>query len=226
MSPGPRGTPQAQSNFWNSPASMPMIARMFRKVPLAMPRPAWTGMTTVRRSGWRIPRWLPLILTTVKPARSSALTTVAPEWPGGTRASGDVEGQRQLIRRADLGEQRFQPVPQVGNRGFRRRTVAYRPDARAQLCGGAPDTGLVLFHDVRHTDYAGHNDSPTPWSAPRISAPGRTRPASHNRRRAAAGWSASGGLSSRTGSARYAAAVLQATETGSGRLRGIPGRSQ
>jgi hypothetical protein len=42
----------------------------------------------------------------------------------GDRASGDVEGQRQLIRRADLGQQRFQRVPQVGNRGFRGRTIA------------------------------------------------------------------------------------------------------
>ncbi len=142
---------------------MPMIARMFRKVPLAISRPAWTGTTTVRPSGWRITRWLPLILTTVKPARSNALTTFAPEWPGGSRASGDVKGQRQLIRRADLGQQRFQRIPQIGNRGFRRRTITHRPDARAQLRGGAPDAVFVLFYDVRHMDYAGHNtDSPTP----------------------------------------------------------------
>jgi len=50
-----------------------------------------------------------------------------PEWPERSRASGNVKSQRQLIRRADLGEQRFQDLPRVGNRGFRRRTVAYRP---------------------------------------------------------------------------------------------------
>jgi hypothetical protein len=43
---------------------MPIIARMFRKVPLAISRPAWTGTTTVRPSGWRITWWLPLILAT------------------------------------------------------------------------------------------------------------------------------------------------------------------
>ena len=52
------------------------------QVPLAMSRPAWTGTTTVRPSGWRITRWLPLILTTVKPARSSALTTFTPGTAG------------------------------------------------------------------------------------------------------------------------------------------------
>ena len=37
-----------------------------------------------------------------------------------------------------------------------RRTVAYRPDARTQLCGGAPDAVLVLLDDVGHMVYAGH----------------------------------------------------------------------
>ena len=37
------------------------------------------------------------------------------------------------------------------------------PRPPAQLCGGAPDAVLVLFNDVRHMDYAGHNaDSPIP----------------------------------------------------------------
>jgi hypothetical protein len=39
MSLGPGYAPRAQGNFRNSPASMPMIARMFRNVPLAMSRP-------------------------------------------------------------------------------------------------------------------------------------------------------------------------------------------
>ena len=76
----------------------------------------------------------------------------------------------RLIRRAYLGEQSLQRVPQVGNRGFRRRTVANCPDARAQLRGGTPDTILVLLDGVRHMDYTGHNaDSPIP-SAVRIDA--------------------------------------------------------
>jgi len=114
-------------------------------------------------------------------------------------ASGHVKSQRQLIRRAYLGEQRFQRVPQVGNRDFCRRTITYRPDARAQLCRGAPDAVFVLFDDVRHMDYAGHDaDSPTPgaWhgSARRVVL-GQPQ----NRRRAAAGLVH--GLSSQTGSA-------------------------
>jgi hypothetical protein len=44
-----------------------------------------------------------------------------PEQPGGRRASGDVKGQRQLIRRVDLGEQRFQRIPQVDSAQKRRR---------------------------------------------------------------------------------------------------------
>jgi hypothetical protein len=32
------------------------------------------------------------------------------------------------------------------------RDVACRPDARAQLCGGAPDAVLVLFYDIRHME--------------------------------------------------------------------------
>jgi hypothetical protein len=44
----------------------------------------------------------------------------------------------KLIRRADFG-QYFQRVSQVGNRGFRRRTVANRPDPRAQPRRGTPD---------------------------------------------------------------------------------------
>jgi hypothetical protein len=100
--------------------------------------------------------WLPLILTTVNPAGSSALTTFAPGMTGRDQSSGDVKGQRQLIRGADLGEQCFQRLPQVGNRSFRCRAIAYRPDARPQLCGGTPDAVLVLFYDVRHMDYAGH----------------------------------------------------------------------
>ena len=103
-----------------------------------------------------------------------------PERPEGTRVSGHVEGQRQLIWRTDLREQRFQRIAQVGNRSFRCRPVTYCPDARAQLCGGAPDAVLILHDDVRHMDHAGHNaNSLVPTSAARIAAlvaPGSAEP--------------------------------------------------
>ena len=72
------GRPQAQSNFRSSSASMPMMANIFRRVPSAMSRPAWIGTTTVRPSGWRITRWLPLILTTVNPAPFKRLDHLRP----------------------------------------------------------------------------------------------------------------------------------------------------
>jgi hypothetical protein len=117
---------------------------------------------TVRPSGWRITRWLPLILTTVKPARSSALTTFAPAMAGREPGIRRRQGSASAHPGADLGEPRFQRVPQIGNRSFRCHPVAYRTDARAQLRGGAPDAVFVLFDDIRHVDDAGHNDSPKP----------------------------------------------------------------
>jgi hypothetical protein len=135
-------------------------------MPVAMSRPARTGTTTARPPAWRITWWLPLMLTTVSPARSSALTTFAPELPAGRPASGHVEGQRQLLRRTDLGQQCLQRVSQAGNRGFRRRAIADRPGPRTQLGRGTPDAVLVLLDDVRHMDYPGHNlDSPIPAGA-------------------------------------------------------------
>lgn len=75
--------------------------------------------------------WLPLILVTVNPPRSSALTTFAPGMAGTGRASGDVEGQCQLRRRPDLGDQDGERVSQVGDGRFRRRAVADCADAGA-----------------------------------------------------------------------------------------------
>ena len=59
-----------------------MMDRMFRKVPLGMSRPAWTGTGTARPSGCSITRWLPAIRSTTNPALSSALTTFAPDTTG------------------------------------------------------------------------------------------------------------------------------------------------
>jgi len=42
-------------------------------------------------------------------------------------------------------QQRFQRVPQLGNRGFRGRIIAYHPDPEAQLGRGGAEAVLVLF---------------------------------------------------------------------------------
>jgi hypothetical protein len=90
---GSRGTraPQVHSNVRNSPASMPMIARMLRKAPLAMSRPAWTGRPTSGPCG--------LAHHVVASADSHHRESCPlkrpdhlrpPELPGGNRASGHV----------------------------------------------------------------------------------------------------------------------------------------
>jgi hypothetical protein len=62
-------------------------------------------------------------------------------------ASSPITPDRRLVVRAapGLGQQRFQRVPQVGNRGFRGRIIAYHPDPQAQLGRGGPEAVLVLF---------------------------------------------------------------------------------
>src|SRR5260370_17733523 len=82
--------------------------------------------------------WLPLILVTVNPPRSSALTTFAPGMAGTGRASGDVEGQCQLRRRPDLGDQDGERVSQARDGRFRRRPAAACADPRA--AAGRPRT--------------------------------------------------------------------------------------
>jgi hypothetical protein len=77
--------------------------------------------------------------------------------PGWRQASGDVERQRQLIRRAGLGEQDLQRLAQVGDSGFWGGAVAYRADAGAELGGGAPDAVLILLYGVGHMNNAGHD---------------------------------------------------------------------
>ena len=142
-----------------------------------MSRPAWTGTTTVRPSGWRITRWLPLILTTVKPARSSALTTFTPGTAGkdssirrrlgSASAHPEDRPRRAMLPARPAGRQPRLPPSD-------RRPPPPRPSA---ACGGTPNAVFVLFYDVRQMDYAGHNtDSPIPGAQHR-SAPGRTRPA-------------------------------------------------
>ena len=104
-------------------------------------------------------------------------------------------------RSCGLDQQRFQRVPQVGNRGFRGRTVPCRPDRRAQLGRGAPDAVLVLFYDVRHMDYRGpcrfsHARSPARIGA--LVVPGQHRTIADAQPRAGP---LPGGMANRTGPA-------------------------
>ena len=89
--PWTQGAPQAQSSFRNSSASMPLIARMFREVPLAMSRPTWTGTTTVSVIGMAHHAMTSADLHDCEPARSNALTTFirnGGEGPGMRRRRG------------------------------------------------------------------------------------------------------------------------------------------
>jgi hypothetical protein len=84
------------------------------------------------------------------------VNTFTPGTAGMAAVSGDVEGQRQLIRRTYLGEQDFERLAQVGDRGFLGRAIAGRADARAELGRGAPDAVLVLLDGVGHMNNARH----------------------------------------------------------------------
>ena len=110
---------------------MPISARMFRNVPLAMSR------SRVDRDDHRPA--IGMAHHVVASADSRDRESCPLKRPDhlrprncreGRPASGHVEGQRQLIRRTGLGQQRFQRAPQAGNRGFRGRAVAYRPGPR------------------------------------------------------------------------------------------------
>jgi hypothetical protein len=80
--------------------------------------------------------------------------------------SGHVERQRHLVRWPDLFDQKFQSLAQVGKRGFLRRPVAERGDARTKLRGAAPDAVFVLLDDVRHMNDTSHDPSITRLDAP------------------------------------------------------------
>ena len=188
------GRPPAQSNFRSSSASMPMMAKIFRRVPLAMSRPAWTGTTTVRPSGWRITRWLPLILTTVNPARPSALTTFAPGTAGrdpGIRrrqgsASAHPEGRprRATLPARPVGRQPRLP-PLVRHLQPRRPGAAVRRRTRRR-----PHPVLRhRAHGLRGSQHRfSHTDSPAPISAPVVL--GSTEQSSTRSRGLVAFWAA------------------------------------
>ena len=84
--------------------------------------------------------------------------------PGSYQKSGDVECQSQLVWWPDHIEQSLKRGPQVGDRLCLRCAIANRADARAELSGGAPDTVLVLLHDVGHMNDTSHTLIMPQWS--------------------------------------------------------------
>src|SRR5208282_6916086 len=66
----------------------------------------------------------------------------------GRVASGHVDRERELLRRAKLGDQPFKRLTQVGHGGLGGITVTVRAYARTQLRVSAPHTVFVLFHGV------------------------------------------------------------------------------
>lgn len=73
--------------------------------------------------------------------------------------SGHVERQSHLVRWPDLFDQKFQTLPQVGERSFLCRPVAERSNPRTKLRGAAPDAVLVLLDDVGHVNDTSHTFS-------------------------------------------------------------------
>jgi hypothetical protein len=76
--------------------------------------------------------------------------------PVNYQKSGDVERHREFLWWPDLFEQKFKCSAQVRDRGFLRRPVAERGNARAKLRGAAPDAVLVLLNDVGHVNDSCH----------------------------------------------------------------------
>ena len=165
---------------------MPMIARMFRRVPLAMSRPAWTGTTTVRPSGWRITRWLPLILATAKPARSS---------PDHLRPRNGREGAgHQATSRVSVSSSGGPTSASKASSAFRRSPTAASavgPSPTAPTPGrSCAEAHQTPFHPVLRRKARGLRGSQRRFShtssAARISA-GSVLGQPHNRRRTASG---------------------------------------
>lgn len=62
--------------------------------------------------------------------------------------SGNVKGKRQLVRDADLGNQRLQRLAQIIERRFACLTVPHGPDTWPELGRCTPNTVLILFERV------------------------------------------------------------------------------
>ena len=110
-----------------------------------------------RPSGWRIMRWLPEILATSNPALSIARTAWSPRNAG--TASGDLDGHRQLVRDAELGDQPSQCLAKISDRGIGGVSLAVRADAGPQLRMGTPHAVFVLLDRVQDMHGSGHRAS-------------------------------------------------------------------
>ena len=70
-----------------------------------------------------------------------------------------------LCRAADLFEQQFKALAQVGYRSLLRRPVPECSNARAQLGRATPDAVFILLDDVGHVDDTSHDiQYGRPWS--------------------------------------------------------------
>ena len=179
---------------------MPMIARMFRNVPLAISRPAWTGTTTRPAIG--------MMHHAMAPADSHDRETGPLKRPDHLHPRNGREGAgHQATSRVSVSSSGGPTSASNASSASRRSAtaasaVAPSPTAPTpgRNCAEAHQNAVfVLFDDVRHMNDAGHRvDSPTPgaWhgSAPRVVL-GQPQ----NRRRTAAGLVH--GLFSKTGSA-------------------------
>ena len=150
-----------------------MVDRMFRKVPLGMSRPAWTGTGTARPSGCEASRGgcqrfaRQRIRRFERPdyLRSRYDRDATRHKPGSYQKSGDVECQSQLVWWPDYIKQSFKRAAEVGDRLFLRRAIADRAYAGAELGRGAPNTVLILLDDVGHVNDTGHDiQYGRPWS--------------------------------------------------------------
>ncbi len=119
--------------------------------------------------------WLPLILVTVKPARSKARTSLTPGGQESRKASGDVERQRQLLRCTNLLDERGQRATQILDRLFGAGAISHRTDTGPELSGRTPNTVFVLFDGVRHMNNAAHTASFSQTSAERGSMTASSR---------------------------------------------------
>lgn len=77
------------------------------------------------------------------------------------QGSGDVEGQRQLVRYPHFFDEKLQARAQVGDCLFSRRPVTERGYAGTQLGRGTPDTVFVPLDGVGHVNDASHGVSIT-----------------------------------------------------------------
>lgn len=77
-------------------------------------------------------------------------------------ASGDVEGQRQFNRHAELGNQSGEGLPQVGDGFFRSLAFSVGSHTRTKLGVGTPNAVFVLFDCVGDVNDAAHGIHTTP----------------------------------------------------------------